>query len=110
MPFGRVEERVQRLAHSSPCLLEAAGDVFGDVLVAQALEPNRHGGPVERAILHLEELSHQGRLGAGKDVGGHVCLMLDVAADQTVEVRDLADVLELVERHVGAVPAALLES
>ena len=36
--------------------------------------------------------------------------MLDVAADEAVEVRDLADVLELVERHVGAVPAALLES
>ena len=35
--------------------------------------------------------------------------MLDVASEETVEGLDLADILELVERDVGAIAATLLE-
>ena len=36
-------------------------------------------------------------------------MVLDVAAQEAVEVVDLVDVLELVQRDVGTVGAALLE-
>jgi hypothetical protein len=77
--------------------------------VLESLQPHRHRRAVQRPLLVFEQLLHQPRFGAGEDVGGDLALVLDVAADQAVEVGDLVDVLELVQGDEGAVAAAFLE-
>lgn len=56
------------------------------------------------------QLFHQAGLGADEDVGGHRPVMLDVTADQGVEVWDPVDVLEFVERDERAIAATFLET
>ncbi len=109
MALGRLEQRPQGLADPAAGLHEPVGDVLGDVRVAEPPEPDRDGRAVQRPLPGLEQLLHEAGLGAGEDVRGDLAVVLDVASDQPVEILDLPDVLELVERDVGTIAAASLE-
>ncbi len=103
------QQRVQGLARGPSGRVEPLGDVRGDVGVGQAAEAHRHGRAVQRPVLRLEQQPHQPRLGAGEDVGRDLAVVLDVAAQKTVQAVDPPDVLELVECDERAVAARGLE-
>jgi hypothetical protein len=106
---GCQQQRVQRLPHAPLRPAEPSRHVLRDVLVAEPLEPERDGRAVERPVLRLEQPLHHPGLGAREHVRRNVALVLDVAAQDRVELIHLRDVLELVEHDERATPPALRE-
>ena len=109
MALCGAQQRVEGLARGPTGRVEPLGDVRGDVGVGQASEAHRHGRAVQRSVLRLEQQPHEPRLGAGEDVGRDLAVVLDVAAQKTVQAVDPPDVLELVECDEGAVAPCGLE-
>lgn len=78
--------------------LEAVPDIGGDVGGAKGCEVDRTGLAVEGPTLAGEELAHHPHVGAGEDVARRLAVVLDLAADDRVDLPAGGEhVLELVE-------------